>query len=220
MGQLTITLPDELEAEVREHVARKGYGGVSDFVRDAVRDRLQGLPYWQRFMAAVTLENNKLLRGLNRPELAWDSENLLVGLQRGYSSEYQDAEHIVATNGLNEEETEFVFDVLHMYDRLQVAVKKAGDAELAEKVLFEGFDGNGDIHKVMFVEFLVNSGRFDFVKPLDTQPSLNSHAPVNEVYARMLEVFKPLERAKGLGRTLSVDDVRAVLAARVHPENR
>jgi uncharacterized protein YfbU (UPF0304 family) len=218
MGQLTITLPDELESNVREHVMNEGYGGVSDFVRDAVRDKLNGQSYWQRFTAAIALENNKLLKLAANER--WNSEELLVGLQEGYTSEYQNAEHIVRANGLDKEETQFVFDVLHMFDRLQLAAKEAKDEELAKEVLFEGFDGNGDIKKVLFVEFLVNSGRFTFVKPLDQQASLNSHMPMNAIYRRMLDVFKDIEQSKGPGHILSVANVKAVLAAQIHPENR
>src|SRR3990167_8367382 len=160
---------------------RKGYGGVSDFVRDAVRERLDGQSYWQRFTAAVVLENNKLLKTAAGEN--WSDEELLIGLQQGYVSEYSNSEHIVSADGLDEEETQFVFDVLHMYDRLQLAVKKVSNKELEKEVLFEGFDGNGDIKKLLFVKFLVENGKFDFVKPLDKQPSLNSHSPVNEIYS-------------------------------------
>lgn len=215
MGQFTITLPDDMESMVRTYVAQHGYGGVSDFVREAVRERIDGFEYWQRFIAAMTLENNQLLRSAaGKPA---GSERLLVALKQGYVSEYGRAADVVHHDLFGSRESEFVIDVLDMYGWLQFAVANAGDAgaDLLPEVMFEGFDANTDAKKVGYVAYLVGDGRFAHVAPLDTNPVLNSDKPVNEGYRKMLEMYRSLIKSQPTGYVLTLDDVRKVLAARI-----
>lgn len=126
MGQLTITLPDELEAQIREYVAREHYGSVSDFVRDSVRDHLRDNPaFWQRLQVVLELENNKLLSGKH-----WHHEELLASLRSGFKSEYANENGLISRDELSEDRAQFIFDVLDMFAQLQLAAKASGDAEL------------------------------------------------------------------------------------------
>lgn len=222
MGQLTITLPDDLEAEVREQVNIGNYGSVSDYVRDALRNSSVSKEptYWRRLELALMLDNNRLLHKLNGD--SWGHEPLLEGLQSGYPSAYQDMDEIVSRNPLTHQESEAVYEVLGMYERLQLSVRESKDDDLIKRVEFEGFDGNYEPRLLGFVRFLVQNQQFAHVKPLDKTPSLNSHGGPNmEVYQRMLEVYRPIKASKPFGKyMLTIDEVKKVIAGRIHPENR
>ena len=224
MAQLTITLPDELEEEVRKNVRKDGYGSVSDFVRDAIKGQLSYRPsYWERFIASHVLENNKILKKLS-DDSNWGGEELLSALQDGYSSRYSDAEYLVRYDELSPEDAHFVEDVLEMYGQLQHSynLHGKGNKKLEHKVLFEGFDGNAGDGYLGYTNFLVDNGRFAYVKPLDKTPHLNSHSSVNAMYRRMLDEYKTIKNSRPSyeALVLSLDELKRVLDARIHPENR
>ncbi|HET8670891.1 MAG TPA: YfbU family protein [Candidatus Saccharimonadales bacterium] len=225
MGQLTITLPDDLEEEIREAVRYGKYGSVSDFARDAFKGELSGRPsYWERFLAVHVLENNKMLKQLTE-DGNWGSDELLGALRWGYPNRYADAHGLVQYEGLSLEDTDFVQSVLEMYRALQHGYDSSGvvDEELAKDVLFEGFDGNGGDGYLGFTNFLVDNGYFATVRPLDKIPHLNSHSSVNDMYRRMLDEYKAIKAAskdRWHMKPMALDDVKRVLAAQVHPDNR
>jgi uncharacterized protein YfbU (UPF0304 family) len=225
MGQLTITLPDELEDEVRNKVRQGKYGSVSDFVRDAIKNELSLRPtYWERFIAVHVLENNKLLKQLaDDPE--WGSDELLEAMKRGYTNRYAEAHNLVYDDELPCSETDFVQDTLEMYAALQHGYDKNGngDPKLAEDVLFEGFDGNATDGYLGFTSFLVDNGRFAHVRPLDKTPHLNSHGShVVDMYRRMLEEYNAIKATwdRFEYKALSLDEVKRILDAQIHPEHR
>lgn len=223
MGQLTITLPDDLEEEVRRIVQTGRYGSVSDFVREAIRGSLSAKPtYWERFIAAQTLENNKLLK-LLVDENDVQHDEFLDALQRGYSSHYYNAENLVSNDELSREDASFVMDVLEMYSALQHAceVHKLSK-KLCEKALFEGFDGNAGDGFLGYTNFLVDNGRFTYVKPLDKTPHLNSHCPVNHMYRRMLSAYKRIKNSQDVFeiKPLTPEEVSEIINEQIHPENR
>lgn len=224
MGQFTITLPDELEKEVRESVRMGNYGSVSDFVRDAIKNELSHRPtYWERFIAAHTLENNKLLKQIVK-DPNWGGDELLEALKSGYVGDYARAGELIYSDQLSIEGSEFVHQVLGMYAELQHAFNEhgEGDKTLAKEVLFEGFDGNAGDGYLGYVNFLVDNGRYTYVRPLDKIPHLNSHSIVNYVYRRMLDEFKVIKGSRQSydRNPLSLEELKRVIAARIHPENR
>jgi uncharacterized protein YfbU (UPF0304 family) len=224
MGQLTITLPDELENEVRDKVRQGKYGSVSDFVRDAIKNELSLRPtYWERFIAVQILENNKMLKELTKDQ-NWGSDELLEALRHGYSSCYADAGTLVYYDELPRGGTDFVYGVLEMYAALQHGYDASGsnDPELAKEVEFEGFDGNAGDGYLGFVNFLVDNGRFTYVRPLDKIAHLNSHSEVNSEYLRMLNEYKSIKSTKSRygHEPLGLDEVKQIIEARVHPESR
>jgi uncharacterized protein YfbU (UPF0304 family) len=224
MGQLTITLPDDLEEEVRDTVRKGKYGGVSDFVRDAIKNELTHRPsYWERFIAVQVLENNKLLKQIAQDQ-NWGSDELLEAMRSGYTSRYSDASNLVSYDELPKESANFVMDVLEMYGELQRGfdLHGKGNPELAKKVEFEGFDGNAGDGYLGFTSFLVDNGRFTYVRPLDKVPHLNSHSHVNSVYRRMVDEYYAIKASREPYEynVMSLDEVKRVLAARIHPDYR
>jgi uncharacterized protein YfbU (UPF0304 family) len=224
MGQLTITLPDELEVEIREAVRDGKYGSVSDFARDAFKGELSGRPtYWERFLTVHVLENNKMLKQLTDDQ-NWGSDELLEALRRGYPNRYSDAHGLVYYEGITLEDTDFVQSVLEMYRALQRGYDSSGveDEQLAKDVIFEGFDGNAGDGYLGFTNFLVDNGRFATVRPLDKIPHLNSHSMVNDMYRRMLDEYKTImaKKERWHMESLTLDEVKRVVAAQIHPENR
>lgn len=224
MGQLTITLPDSLEQEVRDAVTTGDYGSVSDFIRDAIRLELSQKPrYWERVALVLSLENNLMLKEMV-DENKLEKNELLQALRKGYSSDYYDAEYIASHDELDPEGARFVIDVLDMHSALQHAaeVHNMSD-EIKEDVIFRGFDGNAGDGYLGYVNFLVDNGSYTYVKPLDKIPHLNSHMMVNEIYERMLSAYKPIRKAKvysARNQTLTADEVKQIVDEQIHPENR
>lgn len=224
MKQLTITLPDELEDEVRTKVRQGNYGSVSDFVRDAIKNELSRRPtYWERFIAVQVLENNRLLKQLTNDQ-SWGEDELLEALRRGYASQYANANMLVEYDELPRSGADFVKDVLEMYGELQRSYDAHGngDTKLGEQVEFEGFDGNAGDGYLGFASFLVDNGLYTYVRPLDKVAHLNSHSMVNDMYRRMLDVYLAIKasRTRHEYRVLSLDEVKRILAARTHPDYR
>jgi uncharacterized protein YfbU (UPF0304 family) len=224
MGQLSITLPDDLELEIREQVGQGKYGSVSDFARDAFKGQLSNRPgYWERFIAVQVLENNKLLKRI-ADDGNWGGEELLSALTSGYVGDYHLAEELVYNDVLPVEGSEFVHNVLGMYGELQRSFDQSDnkDKDLARDVVFMGFDGNAGDRYLGYCNFLVDNGNYTYVRPLDKSPHLNSHSMVNDIYRRMLEVYKPIKAARrgDVYKPLSLEEVKQVVAAQIHPDNR
>lgn len=223
MAQLTITLPDDLEDEIRKTVRKDGYGSISDFIRDAIKSELSQKPrYWERVITTLVLENNKLLKTMvNETDI--EDDELLTAFKNGYTTDYYNVENIASRDELNKDDANFVMDVLEMYGELQrgCEVYKLDD-ETAKKTLFEGFDGNAGDGYLGYTNFLIDNGRFTYVKPLDKTPHLNSHSPVNAIYSRMLDEYKKIKRTKDpySHEVLTKKEIKIIIDARVHPENR
>lgn len=104
------------------------------------------------------------------------------------------------------------------YESMSADDKKKIETETGRSgdVKFIGFDGNNETEHMGVAQFLINKmGRFERFK----KRSLNSHSHSLEIYQRMYSAFKDI-RKNVVGRTMSADEVIAVLNERVHPENR
>lgn len=226
MAQLTITLPDELENEVRSAVRDGSYGSISDFIRDAIRLELSQKPrYWERANLVLALENNLMLKELV-DENTLEKNELLDALRKGYATNYYDIEYIASHGELSPEGADFVMNVLDMHAALQHAAEVHGMSdEIKDEVMFRGFDGNAGDGYLGYTNFLVDNGRYAYVKPLDKIAHLNSHSMVNDTYERMLSAYMPIRKAKARtgsprGQVLTADEVQQIVGEQVHPENR
>lgn len=225
MGQLTVTLPDDLEKEIRQKVRQGKYGSVSDFARDAFKDELSNRPtFWERFIAVHVLENNKLVKQLTK-DSNWGGEELLAALRSGYVGDYSRAEELVYSDVLPVEGSEFVHKVLGMYGELQRGYDQDGnsDEKLGKDVIFEGFDGNAGDGYLGYANFLADNGRYTYVRPLDKVSHLNSHSShVNDMYRRMLDEYKTIKATRNSYEytPLTLEEVKCIIAAQTHPEFR
>ncbi|MDG9926913.1 MULTISPECIES: YfbU family protein [unclassified Pseudomonas] len=123
-------------------------------------------------------------------------------------------------------EVDYVTDVLEMWQAIEAHYDELGDAEkrqLAEicpvfgkNPRFSGFDGNRETDLRAIVQILVNDlGYWDFLEGRDT----NSHAPMVDVYSRLLEAFNSwLDEHSVFDPTL--EEFAELLSAQTHPSNR
>lgn len=224
MGQLTITLSDSLEREVRDAVDGGDYGSVSDFIRDAIRLELSQKPrYWERVGLTLSLENNLMLKKLV-DERTLEQNELLEAFRGGFVTDYYDAEQIAAHGELDTEGAEFVMNVLDMHSAIQYAadIHNMSD-EVKKETLFLGFDGNAGDGYLGYTNFLVDNGRYTYVKPLDKVSHLNSHMMINDRYERMLSAYKAIRKTKTHSlrtQTLTANEVLQILNEQIHPERR
>ncbi len=216
MGQLTITLSDKLEEQVREHVKKQGYDSVSDFVREAVTNATSGRPtYWERACISHSMEiKHALGQQVN--------EKLLDALKKGYPKYYLLEEQHTTREEMSDESMEFVHSVLDMYSVLQSSyiASNVEDPVVNNKILFEGFDTNANDGYFYYLQFLVGHDLYTYVKPLDEGHAIDSHSKsVNGMYERMLEVYKSINRDGFDRRPLTLDEIKSVLERQTYKKS-
>jgi uncharacterized protein YfbU (UPF0304 family) len=117
-------------------------------------------------------------------------------------------------------------DILVMWEILEDSFERLSQPErdslglefkpFGPNLKFAGFSGNYDSEYLSVARFYIHkTERFQRFKDRD----LDSHAPMIEAYRRMLNVFQPFFGA-GDGAHLTVDEIAAVAAERVHPSKR
>ena len=222
MGQITITLSDDLENSIRSYVSNKGYTSISDFIREAASNALYESPsFWERSILIKLMELQKA-SGLNI------NEEALGALVGGYSIFYPKAD-IGPSDEMSEEDMRFVMDILDMYRWLQFSYRelddKDKDDQLAERVKFRGFDGNASDGYLAFTRFLQENNRWLDLELATDNDGLNSHMPVNDMYARMLSEYKKykwrgLEVDLSGPKPLTLEQLKEIIDARIHPDNR
>lgn len=222
MGQITITLPDDLENSIRAYVAKKKYDSVSDFIRESTSNSMYESPsFWERSILIKIMEIQKAL-DLNV------NEEALSALAGGYSIFYPKSD-IGPSYEMPEKEMKLVMDILDMYRWLQFSYRELDEKykndELAEDVKFRGFDGNATNGHLGFAQFLRNNGRWADLELAKGYQDLNSHMSLDEMYSRMLVEYNKY-KWRGMDddfegpKPLTLEQLRAVLDARIHPENR
>lgn len=141
----------------------------------------------------------------------------------GYELHYDSLNVSVVECRLSPEQCEEVMDVLDMYRALRDsydALKDKGDISRNE-IQFPGFDGNGEPGAdgyLGYARFLILTER-RWEEALENRHhgfDINSHSHVIEMYRRMLAEWKRLDKK----RNLSSEEIKQVLAERIHPENR
>lgn len=106
--------------------------------------------------------------------------------------------------------------MLDMWSFIEECVEKLSPEE-AEKLKaanhgylpqFHGFDGNNEAALMSIALFMVETmNRFERFKKRD----FNSHSPTADRYGRMAAAFEPMRAGLGLGRSLSVDNIIALI---------
>jgi uncharacterized protein YfbU (UPF0304 family) len=138
--------------------------------------------------------------------------------------------------GMTAREEQEVLDILEMWGDLQRSYDALEDKEgiSEDQVAFPGFDGNSSKGELFFARLFCFRGeddedlkplheqrpdRFDYVRP---SPTVNSHFPMLDVYRRMMVVYEPMkqERLKATFPPMTANQIKAILAARTHPDYR
>lgn len=118
------------------------------------------------------------------------------------------------------EESSEVWDTLDMFDAISRSVERIGKAEIQEKPFakFQGYDGNNESKFMAFAAFTVERlKRFEYV-PMQREGHWNSHAPVREIYKRMMAEWQKVPRLRQF--ELTEDELTEILGAAIHPEHR
>ncbi len=156
------------------------------------------------------------------PDEAVDIATHREAIERGYEMLYQwDMDHIYdGDDVMSAEESAEVWDTLDMFDAINRFVENSDDEELkrAPFTKFLGYDGNNETKFMAFTAYTIERlHRFEYV-PTPSKGYWNSHMPVRDNYNRMLEEWRKVPRMRRL--ELTREEVDAILAAAVRPENR
>ena len=247
MATITVRLDDEIRDAVQRH-AEKGGLTVSDFVRDLIREAVVDLRHdddpdgyipdslspKERHM--LSLLHRILARVLpedeNDGDKAYQLERAKV-LEEGFTLEYW-TEFAGLGNELSKRDSERVMDILELFRVAQDSISHLREEgtdvpnELASALQYRGFDFNNVLESKMatYVRHMIDDGRWEeqaaFVKG---RTGGNSHARVLDTYLRMLAEYRRIlaHRRPALGireYLLTIDELDAIAAERVHPDNR
>lgn len=209
---------------VREDAVREGF--TPDSMTPKERHILSLL---HRILARVMPEDSNDVDG----DAEYQLERAKV-LEAGFTQEYW-TEYAGIAPELSKRDAKFVMDVLDMFRMVDHSVAELTKTEpvsdeIVYSLRFRGFDHNDSLERKManYVEFLVSDGRWvERAEFLEGPERGNSHHPTIDTYSRMLAEYRRIREdgrkkpSNGrASRTLSVADLNALAAARVHPENR
>lgn len=104
---------------------------------------------------------------------------------------------------LSEEECRFVLDVLNMYRAITFSNNDLPEDEKLDdtEIRFPGFDGNNEGLQLSYtVYFIVRLGRYDELRREGEYTDFNSHAPMMDLYQRMLATWSEMGKPHRLDR--------------------
>lgn len=162
----------------------------------------------------LVLAQNYRLLALQDPDNQEHWERLEDVVKRGYTGlywrltqDFADGDEMVSP-----EESQYVRDVLRMFDALDSAITRHGmtlTPDRQHRAQFAGFDGNSEGKLMGYAENFSEGGhRYAKLMPKGECP--NSHGPVQGRYRKMLEAFSRVRLVDGL---MSEEDVIQVLSA-------
>lgn len=166
---------------------------------------------------------------------AGDFESLTeraVILEKGYTEQYEETFYSIEAE-LSRRDTEFVMDVMEMFERLEWSYDALSEAERIQvgehaehSIRFRGFDFNSrrESRLAGYARHLIAQDKWEsLAKYFDRQHDRgNSHMPMARRYEAMLEEFTPIWRQKIRGPhlggpesyQLSVVEIRRVIGKR------
>lgn len=139
-------------------------------------------------------------------------------VDRGYEHDYRHLGDQIDDDVMSIEESREVLDILAMFEALGRSGKhvSSGLTESERRQLkFHGFDGNAEAKQLAYVRFFCDQdgGRY---RELDRGDDFNSHCPMMRSYRGQLDVYRNCDDKQ----RLSVDDLKAIAMAAVHPSSR
>jgi len=191
MGQITVTLPDELESEVRKHIHQGSYTTISSLIVESLREKIRGekdLSYWQRAQLILSLENNRLLRSLQGHKAViddelWDKLPDYEALMEGYKFEYSTLFN-VSHSELSDADARFVLEVMEAYATMQFVADRLRDNELREQTVFPGFDPENQPWLIEYARYLRKRGMHRDLRIHNKDMALDEHQPDYEQIAK------------------------------------
>lgn len=154
-------------------------------------------------------------------------------LEEGYTGEYW-YETAGFRTELSKRDCGRVSDILQMFRIITFSIdhlEKEGtpvDEKLGYGLEFQGFDHNDELegHMASYVTFLIRDDRWKELEPqLKRNDKGNSHHLVLDTYLRMLSEYRRImdgrkRRFDRMDYLLSLDELKRIAEARVHPSNR
>ncbi|KYF69654.1 hypothetical protein BE15_25715 [Sorangium cellulosum] len=162
---------------------------------------------------ALLINQLSILKLLAPRDARYYDEKIEI-LRDGYEFFYDDVVQNLDT--VSTEDCKFVIHVLDMYRWFDTYIRKhSKDKEVTTHhwARFAGFSGNDETALMGFTRFLIKTqGKFAEQIPNESRTDgFNSHAPVREVYERMLAVYEAIDDKWETG--LKRENVLSVLAA-------
>ncbi|KRL40744.1 YfbU family protein [Liquorilactobacillus nagelii] len=144
-------------------------------------------------------------------------DNYIEILQMGYEGLYDEIFNYLDKSVVDEKVSEFVNQVLYMYDRGYLSYQKLPkeDKELfdSSNLKFPGFDGNDEINYYGYCNFFINEmGRYQYVlyKNSGKTKDVNSHSNTLSRYSKMTLKFKQYEDENKNGGILNLNQLKDV----------
>lgn len=154
-------------------------------------------------------------------------------LQSGFTGEYERMAFGFRTE-LSRRDCARVLDILDMFSEIFFAIEKLEedgskvDEKLTSELELRGFDCNDPLESRMksYADFLMKEDRWEELQPQwNRNDRGNSHMRMLDRYLRMLAEYRRImgsyERDYGYSdHRLSLDELKQISAARIHPANR
>lgn len=152
----------------------------------------------------VILANQYRLLEVLDPSSAPDYRARRAVVEEGFESEYDETlRGLVIKDPVPSTVCEEVVGILGMFRALYSSYQRLSDADKrgvdADRVRFQGFDGNEETREFRYARFMIQDGRWAEFKPEDND-GYNSHYPVLPRYRRMRDAWKKLGEPQNLDR--------------------
>jgi uncharacterized protein len=129
---------------------------------------------------------------------------------------YVDQVRSYLRNALTREDQHFVLDALNVFELIQDGLKRGFEPASTNAITkFPGFDGNKETKLLAYARYAVQEEkRFESIELMSHD--FNSHAPMAEMYQRMIRVWEQQGRPIQINRDL----FQNLIDAQPYPSNR
>lgn len=249
MPTTTVRLDDETRDALQRRADEAGVT-VSDFIRDLIREAVMDLGdrvtrdgYTPESLSPKDRHILSLLHRILGRVLPKDADTDTDGneeyqlerahvLEEGFTLEYE-TEYAVISAELSARDSLRVMDIFELFRAAGDSIKilrqqgtTVPDA-LEAALSFQGFDFNDQLESKMaaYAKYMIDDDRWEEqAEFFNGRTRGNSHSKMLDVYMRMLAEYRRVRsrRRPTMGRDypLTLDELEAIAAERVHPDNR
>ncbi|MDB5851083.1 MAG: hypothetical protein JWP29_4835 [Rhodoferax sp.] len=153
----------------------------------------------------ILLNQYRLLATLE-PTEARSYERHVKALENGFATEYGFLDRLSAE--LSEEDCEFVYHALNVYEGMQSSWDRLADKDgiTKDSLAYHGFAGNSEGPFMSYSRYIVEDlGKYDYLLIGDH----NSHRPTGVQYERMISTWRSFDSS----HDMTSEQIRAVLKA-------